>query len=603
MALWFSRDRSQAASVMTDDQHVDDASQGSEAQARALDALRAETESTAGTPDDVLDIWRLHEAAVEAEYHTHRFIGGGQARRQLREALIAEADALHKLGFDSFAMFAAAHGWKRPQELAADPGLARDAEATERITELLGQLGVDAGEDPLETAKEFLANVEHTGLTESTAVTPRPPAAPVATSIDLTDGTPMIAPEDRPHLVQSEEDERERADARAQRIHAELERVTLELAASAAERDAAERAVEAARRELGPLREELVTLQQSIETNANDLRTRIIERDSALAARRALEEELGAARDEIERLAVLAEAQTVERDLVVAEQALTRARVEELEASLDEFARRNVDLDRTIATLEAERDEARRDAELARAEIARIESVLAAHEAERALMQQQVLDARAETEELVARLEGTQSTLDALAAHAEEVEAELAATREAAAARVPQSPPQPAPREELSGLASSLVDQARADADALRQQAMREAEAIRRDALVTADGIRRIAHEDARDLRARLTEAALTERERDDRLGALVDRVSRMERKLAKQRRRLEKTVDRLESMRREERKGRHAADVLSQAERDAEQIRRAAAVQRQRARDELIALLARLVGDDSGSL
>jgi hypothetical protein len=101
---------------------------------------------------------------------------------------------------------------------------------------------------------------------------------------------------------------------------------------------------------------------------------------------------------------------------------------------------------------------------------------------------------------------------------------------------------------------------------------MREAEMIRRDAIVTADGVRRIAQEDSRELRRQLSEWAFYDGQRAERMSDTLDRVGRMERRLAKQHRRLERTIDRLDEARKSERKSRRAS------------------------RDELIALLARLV-------
>jgi peptidoglycan hydrolase CwlO-like protein len=591
MSIWFTRDRSQTSSVMTDDQHVGEDAPSSRGSERAIDALRAAANDRAR--DDISEVWQLHEAAVEAEYQTHRLLAGGAARRQLRDALIAEAEALHRLGYDSFASFAAANGWKRPEEHADHDG----DDSIARISELLGELGLEAGEDPLAAAKQFLGTVDSTTLDAPLMMIAARPDASVPEA-----ETPTPEELDITRDFDDSDVEAERADARAERWHAELEQVRGELTASIAEREAAERAVEAARREFAPLREELISLQQSIEASSSDLQARIAERDAAMRAREEFEAQLATARAELD-------GRGRERDDARTQLSLAHERIDELElaitaaeeaertaaAELADKQARIEQLHDTLAVITAERDGALVELERTRLDVARLETVVAAHEAEREAMQQDVANARAQMDDLAAQLEGTQSTLDALAAHAEEIEAELEATRRSAAT----AGGAPSRFERVRGDASEPTDRARADADALREQAMREAEAIRRDALVTADGIRRIAQEDARQLQARITEAAFADAERTDRMAALVDRVGRMERKLSKQRRRLEKTIGRLERARRAEHPP--AADRGVRARREADDLRAAAELQRRRTRDELISLLARLVRDAEG--
>ena len=479
MSVWFTRDRSQTSSVMTDDQRVGEDAPSSARDERgsehAIDALRAAADGR--TQDDIGEVWRLHEEAVEAEYQTHRLLAGGAARRQLRDALIAEAEALHRLGYDSFASFAAANGWKRPEETLNPDGA---DESIERISELLGELGLDAGNDPLAAAKQFLGTVEST------------PAEIPITAILAVGDTVMPEPETPPDeeldITRDLDDvdvEAERADARAQRWHAELEQARGELATSIAEREAAERAVEAARREFAPLREELISLQQSIEASSSDLQARIAERDAALRAREELEARLASASGDVDERAR-------ERDDARTQLSLAHERIDELEvaiataveaervagAELEARQARVDELHETLAVMAAERDGALADLERTQLDVVRLETVVAAHEAERDAMQQDVVTARAEVDELAAQLEGTQSTLDALAAHAEEVEAELEATRRSVA-----EASAPATRFDDAGEeVSELTERARAGAgaDALREQAMREAEAIRR---------------------------------------------------------------------------------------------------------------------------
>jgi hypothetical protein len=580
---------------MTDDQHVEDdaptpssPASSSESELRAaIEAIKGATpgatapgdrqprpEPAEATDADVLAVWRLHEAAVEAEYHTHRFLGGGAARRQLHEALQAEAVALQRLGYESFAAFAAARGWKRPEGLRSAAGaevrLAHDIAALDdertmdRIRELLGELGLDAGEDPLGAAKAFLEDLDEDAAFDAVVAVPEvvaaaeaaaeEPAAPASVDADID----ITREPDDDGSATGDDDLRslEREDARAQRWHAELELLRADLLRASGERDAAQRAVDAVREEFVPLRDELATLQRSIEANATDLVARTAERDAAIAAREALALELSALELEGEALRKSAELAENRREH---DSALATAALAELQSHIDALT---ADL---------------RDA---RAEVARLESLLAAHEVERDAMRQELLVARAEADELAAQLDGTQSTLDALAAHAESIEAQLEAAR-----RVPVPIAEPQPAAVPAGdPAAALLEQARADADALRQQAMREAETIRREALVTADGIRRIAQEDASEIHNRVVAGAAVagaaagataNEQHDDRITALADRVARMERKLAKQRRKLERTIDRLD---------------------DARKAERAQKAKKRSSRDELIALLARLV-------
>jgi hypothetical protein len=78
------------------------------------------------------------------------------------------------------------------------------------------------------------------------------------------------------------------------------------------------------------------------------------------------------------------------------------------------------------------------------------------------------------------------------------------------------------------------------DAYEVLARAKEEAEQIRRDALVTAEGIRRIALEEAKELRLPGSGSGATEP-----AAALEQRVERLERKVKRQRRR----IDRLEAV------------------------------------------------------
>jgi predicted nucleic acid-binding Zn-ribbon protein len=454
MALWFSRDRSQATSLVTDDQRVEE-------DARSV---------TAG---------HLHAAADVPDDPPGDTPGGGP-------------------------------------------------DAMGRISELLGELGLDAGEDPLAAAKRFLRTIDP-------VTADVPPTADAGDERPTVDATGAPSPREGPEAAAGADEaldvdiDLERADARAQRYHAQLEQLRVDLAAALAERDSAQRAVDAVREEFVPLRAEFAALQRSIDDNAAELAARTAERDAAIAARDSMKSALANAVEVTDELRVRAEDYLTD----------ARVRIDELSRALD----------------------------LANAEIVRLEQLLSAQEAERQALAVQLAAARGDIEELTGRLEGTQSALDALAAHAEDVEARLAA-----AARPDEQIYDPALVDAARATASAILDQARVDADALRQQAMREAEMIRRDAIVTADGMRRIAQEDSRELRRQLSEWAFYDGQRAERMSDMLDRVGRMERRLAKQQRRLERTIERLDGARKSERKSRRAS------------------------RDELIALLARLV-------
>ena len=74
-----------------------------------------------GAPDAVLEVWDLHARVVESERKAHRVLAGGSAKRDYHEAVVAEADALNKLGFQDFDAFAAAHGTEPPGRARRHP--------------------------------------------------------------------------------------------------------------------------------------------------------------------------------------------------------------------------------------------------------------------------------------------------------------------------------------------------------------------------------------------------------------------------------------------------------------------------------------------------
>src|SRR5262249_10498981 len=137
-------------------------------------------------------------------------------------------------------------------------------------------------------------------------------------------------------------------------------------------------------------------------------------------------------------------------------------------------------------------------------EITRLEGALSATETERTALRIEATEGRTRIAELTEQVDATQGMLDALAAHAEQLELELSRAQAAI------------PTKDARLEAEQIVGAARAEADALRRQAMQEAEGIRRDALTTAEGIRQLAHEDARELRARAHDVALSDTQRTE---------------------------------------------------------------------------------------
>ena len=144
-------------------------------------------------------------------------------------------------------------------------------------------------------------------------------------------------------------------------------------------------------------------------------------------------------------------------------------------------------------------------------------------------------------------------------------------------------------REAITIDAADVLARAEAQASELLERANRDAEAIRQDALLAAEAA---------------VPAGPTENRHgyvaEDALRGLAEQVGKLERKLAKQRRRL----DRLTGKRNEKtarpktadsrRASASARDVISSAEQDAAQIRAEAHRDREAFQAELIALLSR---------
>ncbi len=259
---------------------------------------------------------------LEAERRTHRIIGAAAARRVHQQTLLEEVDALHALGFDRFAEFAAVYGTERASTETAAPAPPTAAgdepetagETIGRIRVLLSELGVEPGVDPLQAAKEFLDVVESpeptpAGHDVSTATADAPEAtaahgdervtAPVAEipvaevpvgrrrqpdAIPVVHETPAPAPTaSLPEAAAMQVDEQglELALARAERWHAELEQVRTELQVATDANQAAEQSGEQVRQELSQLRADLDTARAAARTAEAEIAQRTSERDDA----------------------------------------------------------------------------------------------------------------------------------------------------------------------------------------------------------------------------------------------------------------------------------------------------------------------------------
>ncbi|MGO9873027.1 MAG: hypothetical protein ACLPVY_04435 [Acidimicrobiia bacterium] len=170
---------------------------------RAIDALRAATTAAEAhvpqpTLDDIAQVHRLHDMRVDAEQRSRRPVPKPGARRRFQYALTAETAALRMIGFGSFEAFSAVYGGGT----SADNPDAESGETIARIQELLTELGVDPGGDPLRAASEFLTT--HEGgtpdLTKMPALeeSPRFETAPTPVSEATREPTSRPRPEPAP---------------------------------------------------------------------------------------------------------------------------------------------------------------------------------------------------------------------------------------------------------------------------------------------------------------------------------------------------------------------------------------------------------------------
>ena len=122
MSMRFGWTRPQSTPLLTDDEGVEDVStpradvtsDPAPSRSGPVDALRDATSRTGDPPPApsaaVLDVWQLHERVLDTERKARRLLSGGTARREHHDAVVAEAEALNKLGFQNYDAFAAVHG-------------------------------------------------------------------------------------------------------------------------------------------------------------------------------------------------------------------------------------------------------------------------------------------------------------------------------------------------------------------------------------------------------------------------------------------------------------------------------------------------------------
>jgi len=462
------------------------------------------------------------------------------------------------------------------------------------------------------------------------------------------------------------------AEARAERMHAEVDRAQAELVAMLARSADLEQTVVHRADELHAANAALEAANEELER----VRTRVEELERAIARsdaqRPELERALRASRDRVTEL---------ETNLSEREQAFTKAALDR-----DSVSATATDLQSKLAARTAELAETR-------ASVAALEQELSEQTARLDHTREELGAVRANSDEVTAELETTRRALDALDAHAEAIEADLAETRRAVDnpetrreleavrselaearhelghlefARAETDRALAHDRIELQQLqhtlattrdeaiaalddltavrrtvdettaqveqaerardaitidAAELLARAEADATSLLERANRDAEAIRQQAaLESGTNLRRSPSSGSND---RVTFG-------DDTLTDIVTRIDRLERKLAKQRRRLDRisrtssrggdaiaaprsntatqsTVEQLarlvalphpdpaEQPDRTATLEVSAADMIAAAERDAEAIRQAARDDREQFRAELITLLRRL--------
>ena len=389
-------------------------------------------------------------------------------------------------------------------------------------------------------------------------------------------------------------DERDDAHAELEQAQERVAELEQSIARSDAEREEIERSLSTSRDRIAELEDIVVEREQACTEAARDRASAldlVAELETNLAARTA---ELEQARATVSELEAELTAQAAHLDQSRGELDTARVDVDELRTEL-ETTRRSLDaLDEHAEAIEAELAEARRKADSPETR-RELEAVL-----------EELTTARTELGELEARRTETETTLSRDRAELEQLQHELTTTRDATEdARSELSAARNAfeatsahveaaerAREAITIDAADVLARAEAEAANLLERATRDAEAIRQEALLESGG---------------------TRPDEGDAIPRLVDQVAKLERKLAKQRRRLDRIagdplVPGPEATKRPKPKAEtpdtsaaeipspSAAEIIASAEQEAIEIRRAARQDREQFRDELVGLLTRLV-------
>jgi uncharacterized coiled-coil DUF342 family protein len=413
------------------------------------------------------------------------------------------------------------------------------------------------------------------------------------------------------------------ANEELKRVRPRVEELERAIARSDAERPELERAVRASRDRITELETTLSEREQACTKAENDRAAALAtaaDLESTLAARTS---ELAQARASIAALEAERSEQAARFDHTRAELGAVRANTDELTAEL-ETTRRALDaLDAHAEAIEADLAEARRavdnpdtrhELDDVRRELAEARHELGHLEFARAETDRELAHDRIELQQLQHTLATTRdeaiAALDELTAARRSLDETTAQVEQAERAR-----------DAITIDAAELLARAEADATNLLERANRDAEAIRQQAAVEGGTSLH------RSPSARSHDGVTVG---DDTLTDIVARVDRLERKLAKQRRRLDRisrtgaqdgdadvpapgkpvgrsTVEQLarlmalphpDSAEQPHVPAIHdssTADVIAAAERDAEAIRQAARDDREQFRAELITLLRRL--------
>ena len=255
------------------------------------------------------------------------------------------------------------------------------------------------------------------------------------------------------------------------------------------------------------------------------------------------------------------------------------AHAEAIEAELAD-ARRAADNSETRRELETALRNlagANEDLAVAREELGSLEAKRAAHD-------QELAHDRSELEQLQATLAAAHAETQAAREELTTVHQELTTTRRAVDETMAEVEVAERAREAITMDSADLLARAEAQATGLIERANRDAEAIRQEALRWEEGLRA---EGRREQGRAAAYDAPVHPLGDESAAELVERVERLERKVAKQRRRIDRISD---------------TPGTGDAERDADDIRRAARRDREVFRAELEGLLRRLaplVDDD----